>query len=223
MADNITPPSGTPPASTPEGGNGTPPPGTPPASSSSPQQTPPGDPKIPTDPVAAAEYWKNRHSEATSQNTRVEQRNARYRDLYGDLSEPTPPAPPAGNPNNSPNVEAIVKQTLKNWEVDQQLQRVPSIAPYNQEVKDLVATGKITLERAIKIVAEDHNIALSPTMPADIEQMPTAPGGGGMPPSGGSSLSTEHEQSLARDGIAVESAKKHMPLIGKAWNKALKR
>ena len=208
MADNSTPAPGTPPASTPAPGTGTSPQATPPVPSPSPSG-------IPTEPAQAAEYWKARHEEATATITRTTQQNARYRDMYGEL-ENAPAAP------QTPNVEQIVDTRLKAWEIDQRISRVPSLTPYAQEIKDLMGTGKVNLDRAMKIIAEDHNVVLSPSTPADIELMPTAPGGGGAPSAGGS-VPPEIERTLAAEGGNVEAAKKHLPLINKVWNKALKR
>lgn len=167
------------------------------------------------------EYWKQRHNEATATITRTTQQNTRYRELYGEIDNDPPPTPAGNQP--SADVEAVVQRSLKDWEIDQQVKRIPSLLPHLQEVKDLVGTGKLTMERAMKIVAEDHNIVLSPTMHPEIELMPTIPSGGGAPPSSGSGLSSEHEQQLAREGGNIEAAKKLMPVINRAWNKALRR
>ncbi|MBX4215413.1 hypothetical protein KW797_00460 [Candidatus Parcubacteria bacterium] len=218
MADNSTPTSGSPTASaatTPDGGTGT---GAP---STTPTAPIPGDPKIPTDSAAAAAYWESRAKEATAQATRDQQKNARYREQFGELE--ASPAPAQTTQPQTVNVEAIVEAKLQEHQLTQQIQRTPSLLSYTDEIKGLVKGG-LSVSEAKETVAKRHNVVLAPSIDSDIELMPTAPGGGGSPSSsGGAGLSPEHEQSLLREGGNLEAAKKHMPLINRVWQKAARR
>lgn len=207
MADNstLTPETPTPGTSTPAGGTGTE------ANQGA------GDPKVPTDPAEAARYWETRHKEATGHNTRIEQQNARYRDMYGDLDEqkPVPQNQPQPLPDN-----VWTKEDQRNWEMDQRIDRVPSIKPYAQEVKDLVGTGRVSFDRAVKIVAEDHNVTLGPSND-ELDLMPTAPANGGSAPS--SEFTPAQLQQMQAEGIDPEGAKKHAATLNNVWKQALKR
>lgn len=175
-------------------------------------QTPPATP--------ALQFEGPRHKEATGQLTRTSQQLARYREMYGDLeSNPSAPAP-AEQP--APTSEAWTRTDQRNWELDQQIGRNPNLVPHAEEIKKLVGGG-LDLQEARETVAKRHNIALAPSVQRDLELMPTIPGGGGMPPPNGANLDPEHEQSLAREAIPVEAAKKHLPKINQAWQKALRR
>lgn len=175
---------------------------------------------VPTDPVARAAHFEKNWKEATGQNTPLQQQNARYRELYGDL-EGAPTAPPA--PHSPAPVDPAQKPWThadqQDWNLSQQIARTPPLVPHQDEIKKLVGGG-LQIEEAREIVAKRHNIALSPTMHSDIELMPTTPSGGGAPAPGGQGLSPEHEQSLRSEGKDPEKAKKHMPAIARAWAKA---
>ncbi len=210
--DNSTPQGGTPPESTPSEGTGTPAPTTPSGSST---------PTVPTDAAQAAEYWKNRHEEATKTITRTTQKNARYRDMYGDLEDDAAPAQPQGQtPATPPNSNFVPKEQYESDRLRDQIGKThPALVEHADSVSKLVKAG-IKYDTAIRSVAMEHNITLGPSSQPDIEGMPTTPAGGGAPSSGGSGLSREHEESLGREGIPVEAAKKAMPAIQKAWANA---
>jgi hypothetical protein len=202
MADNITPPAGSPPVTTPAPGNGT--------------VATPGDPKVPTDPVQAAAYWENRHKEATAEITRTSQRNAQYRELFGDLEGETPPTKTPETP-----VQDIVKQELKAWQVDQSIERTPNLVQYADEIKGLV-NGGATMNEAKTLVAARHNVAMGPS---NEEQMPS------VPPAGGSSLgsdddfSPEEKAAMNREGVKLdpEKSKDMKRMVDNAWKKALRK
>lgn len=221
MPEPITPPAATPaPAAAPAGG-GNQPAAAAPAATPAPITYEAGEP---TDPIANREWWKARHGEATGTLTKAQQAAAKYRETYGELP-PDGGAPAATTPNpNQPALPANVwtEEKQRNWEIQQDIARTPSLVPHNEEVVKLVQGG-LQLGEAKEIVAKRHNIVMQPTMDAGIEMMPVMPGGGGLPSSNGANVAPEHEASLAREGKSVESAKKHMPAVNQAWRKALKR
>jgi hypothetical protein len=180
-----------------------------PAAVTPPASAPAGDPKIPTDPVEAAKYWQDRHTEATAHSTRNEQQNARYRELYGDLKDDKAPKPAApvdgsGQPALPANVWTDEKQ--KDHELTQQIARVPTLVPHADEIKTLIRGG-LTLAEAKSTVAGRHNITLGPSV-GPLDMMPGMPGGG--PSGAGASEFTDSQlAAMQRDGVNPDDAKKY--------------
>jgi len=203
-------PEATPPESTPAG-TGTP--------------TPEGAPETQMfkDDKERAEHFESRHKEATetirkkSEETKAERESrekaeaklAKYNEMYGELDEDEPTPPPQ-------TVEAVKREEFDLFKLQQSLP--PNLREYTEEVQKLTSAG-VTIERAKKIVAEDHNITLGPSKDI-IDAMPTDTGGGSAPEQ---SFTAEELEALNRDRISLELAKKHLPALEKVWKKALKR
>ena len=213
MADNSNPTPGSPaPAATnpPEGtGTGAEQPMVPPALDAN---------GIPTDPVARATHFEKSWKEATGQLTPLQQQNARFRELYGDLeSEKVPATQPKTPADGQPAF--VTREELQEMKLDEQIGKTPSLVPHAPEVKGLMKGGA-TMDEAREIVARRHNITLGPSNPH--EYMPTMPSGGGAPSSGSSMYSAEELQQMEADGIKPEVAKKHEAKTAQIWSKVRK-
>lgn len=171
-----------------------------------------------------ADHYEARHKEATDTirvtseaKTKYESDLKRYKDTYGDLEpEKLNTQQPAANTQELPS-NAWTDEKQKNWELDQQIGRVPSLVPHNTEIKDLVKGG-LKLDEAKKVVAERHNISLGPTT-GPIDMMP------GASPAGGSSqtsqqFSNEQVEAMKNDGIDPEKAKKHAGAVADIMKRA---
>lgn len=160
-----------------------------------------------------ADHYEARHGEATNTirqfgetKKQFEARITAYETKFGKIEDDktTPPKPAADGSTLPADVWTDSKQ--KNWELDQQIGRIPTLVPHSQEIKDLVKGG-LQLQEAKETVAKRHNITLGPVTGA-LDMMPHVPSGGGntQPTTG---FSNDQLDAMKRDGIDPEKAKKH--------------
>jgi hypothetical protein len=173
---------------------------------------------IPTDPVARAEHFEKSWKEATAQLTPVQQRNAKYRELYGDLEGEAPPTPQPKTPQAG-EPAYVTREEIQEMKLDEQIGKTPSLVPHAAEVKNLMKGGA-TMDEAREVVAKRHNITLGPSAPND--HMPNMPSGGGAPNNGSSMFSADDQARMAQEGIAPELAKKHEGKLAEIWGKTRK-
>lgn len=222
MADNSTPPAGTPASkevpSTPPAGTGTN--ATPDTVTKTPELDEHG---IPKDPVARATHFETRYKEATGQLTPLQQKNARYREVFGELDgdHPVTPSAPAAPAAKQGDPQFVTKDDFQDWTLSQNLARIPSLAPHKDEIKK-VMSPTVSYAEAVKIVADRHNITLGPK-PDALDGMPTDTGGGARPPVSNEDFTPEQKAAMLKEGKDPEKAKKHVATINKAWSRAMKR
>lgn len=164
--------------------------------------------------------YEQRWKDATAHNTRIEQQNARYRELYGDLDD-KPATPAASKPQEPSNQDVVTRAEFDDFTLTQQLSKVPSILPHKEEVGKLLKTKTVEYKEAVEIVAKRHNITLGP-IPGPLDSMPNDTGGGARP-AAQADFTDAQKSALQAEGKDPEKLKKHLPALEKAWGKARRK